>query len=121
MPNALKCSTTGVKTTKSLQTCYIPNKSRHVIRRNGVFFTPDAIADALAGGIRIALGDWVLDPACGNGVLLRAVRNASLTQEKLVNGAVHLVGCDRLNHTRDASLDGGLRIIKRDFFVFKPK
>jgi adenine-specific DNA-methyltransferase len=99
---------------------YTPTKPSHVIRRNGVFFTPDILAVALAGGVRVRHRDRVLDPACGNGILLRAVRDAFQATTTGPERKVYLVGCDRLDHTHASSRDADIKIYQKDFFAFQP-
>jgi hypothetical protein len=52
---------------------------REHITGNGIFYTPEAVADALAAGLveRLpSIGPKILDPSCGNGALLDAAKHA---------------------------------------------
>jgi len=93
-------------------------RSKLTVRRNGVHFTPDALADVLACGAIHEPQVSVLDPACGDGALLAAAdgRCHSLAGAS----APDLVGCDKLAQRALRKLRVPWRPVKSDFFAYKP-
>jgi len=93
---------------------------RQRIRKNGIYYTPDKLAQALA--VELFRGHTgpppsILDPACGEGVLLWAAKNVcdSLLPRKVARAAT-LLGCDLYKPSRWPE-DMRLRFQKCDFFA----
>ena len=84
------------------------------VKKNGIFYTPESLAGLLARQAITRGGLSILDPACGQGALLKA----ALEESKRFNCArrSRLVGCDRL---KPRNLDQRIQFVHSDFFAFK--
>jgi len=93
---------------------FMSSKALHQKNKNGVFYTPNPIADLLVSNIVKKRNISIIDPACGKGNLLTAaLRVCKQLSDKR---GPHLVGCDRF---QQRNLDQCIRFVKSDFFKFK--
>ncbi len=85
-------------------------------KKNGVYYTPPALAEYLAEPLISSSDQTVLDPAYGEGSLLLAAEK--IYKEKNLKNTIHIYGCDikpvngLLQHLPEANL------LKTDFFDF---
>jgi adenine-specific DNA-methyltransferase len=85
-------------------------------KRNGIYYTPQVLAEYLAAPLISKDEQTILDPAYGEGALLLAAEK--IFQEKNIGKAIHLHGCDTkpvnglLKHLPEANL------LKNDFFDY---
>ena len=85
-------------------------------KKNGIYYTPSALAEFLAGPLISELNQTVLDPAYGEGSLLLAAEKISKIKNN--RGSIQLHGCDiktvngLLQHLPEANL------LKIDFFDY---
>jgi adenine-specific DNA-methyltransferase len=83
-------------------------------RKNGVFYTPASMARLLASRAIDGEDFLVLDPACGDGVLLKAA--AERHADFRVAPRLRLVGCDRFKAKRALR---SLEFVQSDFFAYE--
>ena len=90
------------------------NKRQQRIRKNGIFYTPASVAELLVSQAIEVGGLSILDPACGEGALLKA----AIEESKQFHGAswARLVGCDRF---KSRNLDRQIEFVRSDFFAYK--
>lgn len=90
------------------------SKKLHLKKKNGIFFTPRPMAELLVSKAIKRSGLSILDPACGEGVLLKA----AVEESRRFSGArrPRLVGCDRFKQRK---LDQRIEFVHSDFFKFK--
>ena len=90
------------------------NKRQQRIRKNGIFYTPESVAELLVSQAIEVGGLSILDPACGEGVLLSSV----VEQCRRFRGRreLRLVGCDRF---KPRNLDRQIEFVHSDFFAYK--
>jgi adenine-specific DNA methylase len=84
------------------------------VKKNGIFYTPESIAGLLARQAIKRGGLSILDPACGEGALLKA-----MVEEGKRFGYTRrprLVGCDRF---KPRKLDHRIEFVRCDFFAYK--
>ena len=95
-------------------TGYMSNKRVHRKKKNGIFYTPRPVAELLVSKAIKRNSLSILDPACGEGVLLKA----AVEENRRFNGArrPRLVGCDRFKQRK---LDQRIEFVHSDFFKFK--
>lgn len=84
------------------------------IKKNGIFYTPRLVAELLASQAMKRGGLSILDPACGEGALLKAAveegKRFGYTRRP------RLVGCDRF---KPRKLDHRIEFVRCDFFAYK--
>ena len=84
------------------------------VKNNGIFYTPEHIAMLLVAQVITRQDISILDPACGNGILLtQALRVSKQLPSK---HKPYLVGCDRF---KQKNLDQRIKFIHSDFFKVK--
>jgi len=90
------------------------SKRVHLKKKNGIFYTPRPMAEMLVNKAIKRSGLSILDPACGEGVLLKA----AVEESRRFSGArrPRLVGCDRFKQRK---LDQRIEFVHSDFFKFK--
>jgi adenine-specific DNA-methyltransferase len=73
-------------------------KPEHTVRRNGIYYTPAPLAKLLIEGSIRESNVLILDPACGEGALLKAAATKcqQLARSQDQNSEFH--GCDKLKH-----------------------
>jgi tRNA1(Val) A37 N6-methylase TrmN6 len=81
------------------------------IKKNGIFYTPEHVAALLTSQAVNERDISILDPACGNGILL----TEALRISKKLSGKSepYLVGCDRF---KQKNLDQNIKFVHSDFF-----
>ena len=85
------------------------------IKNNGIFYTPDTIAALLVSRAMDRQKASILDPACGEGSLLRAaLKQCSHFYNKRIP---RLVGCDKF---KQRNLDLNIKFFHTDFFRYLP-
>ena len=90
------------------------NKRQQRIRKNGIFYTPESVAELLVSQAIEVGGLSILDPACGEGALLKAAVEES---KKFRNARrPRLVGCDRF---KPQNIDQCIEFVHSDFFAYK--
>ena len=94
-------------------------KSR-VAKKNGVHYTPSPLADLLVKGILEKSDQYILDPSCGEGALLKAAEDRHRALNPRDKMPLHLIGCDKLKHTGFPQGNSGHQFVKTDFFAFTP-
>jgi adenine-specific DNA methylase len=95
-------------------------KAKHIVRKNGVFYTPESLARLLADGVVGRPAISVLDPACGEGALLSAVEDRCTALARGAKARAELYGCDRLTHKGFPGTATNRHFAKQDFFTFNP-
>jgi len=100
--------------TQFFLTGYMSSKRVHRKKRNGIFYTPRPMAEMLVSKAIKRSGLSILDPACGEGVLLKA----AVEESRRFSGArrPRLVGCDRFKQRK---LDQRIEFVHSDFFKLK--
>jgi adenine-specific DNA-methyltransferase len=83
-------------------------------RKNGIFYTPALMARLLASRAIDNQDFLILDPACGDGILLKAA--AERYAESHITPRPRLVGCDRFRPKR---LSASLEFVRSDFFEYE--
>jgi len=83
-------------------------------KNNGIFYTPKHVAALLASQAANGKNISILDPACGNGILLTEALRVS--KHLSYKRGPHLVGCDRF---KQKNLNRHIKFIHSDFFVLK--
>ncbi len=87
-------------------------------QRNGVFYTPELLARALATPLINRGTRSVFDPSCGDGRLLHAAYRASRSRQGF-RSAISFSGCDRaLPHTKRTL--GTAKLVRSDFIDYRP-
>ena len=84
------------------------------VKKNGIFYTPAHVAALLASQAINGREISILDPACGNGVLLTEATRIS--KNLSCKRGLRLVGCDRF---QQKNLDMNIKFIHSDFFKLK--
>jgi len=84
-------------------------------RKNGIFYTPRLMARLLASRAIDSRDFLVLDPACGDGILLKAA--AERYAQFHAMAAPRLVGCDRF---KPKEVSPSLEFVRSDFFAYEP-
>jgi adenine-specific DNA methylase len=85
------------------------------ISKNGVFYTPNSVAQLLARRAVEKYPSSIFDPACGNGALLGAAAE-QLTRSHSTHKPC-FVGCDRF---RSKNVPSFIKFIHSDFFAYEP-
>jgi len=83
------------------------------IKKNGIFYTPNAIATLLISRAVDGSKTSILDPACGEGSLLTAALKRNYLLYK--RNAPRLVGCDKF---KQKNLDEIIKFVHKDFFKY---
>ncbi len=94
----------------------MPAEENTRIRSNGIFYTPRPLARLLASRSNITHGISILDPACGNGSLLRAALECAEHSPGLRRP--RLLGYDRF---APEEIDPQIQFIHSDFFSVEVK
>ncbi|MBE3039631.1 MAG: SAM-dependent DNA methyltransferase, partial [Chloroflexi bacterium] len=97
------------------------SKPKHIVKKNGVFYTPGALARVLADGSVDQPAALVLDPACGTGALLSAVEERCTALGRNGEARADLYGCDRLTHKGFPEKARNRHFVKMDFFAWDPR
>lgn len=93
------------------------NDSIDHIRTNGIYYTPPALAEFLVKPLIRHADIAILDPACGEGSLLRAAKKRCVEVSGDTSERPSLVGCDKISIGKLDGL-GDCRVFNCDFLKF---
>lgn len=90
------------------------DKRLHRIRKNGIYYTPEPVVELLVSQAIKRGGLSILDPACGEGALLKV----AVEKSERFRGArrPRVIGCDRF---KPRKLDRRIEFVRCDFFAYK--